>query len=208
MVRRTITRAVATTAAVAFSAFLAADGAAQESTTRGFNLGFYLEGAQLTVEDGDPAGGGGGGLRIGYGLNRIITLHANFDGMSFNVEDPDAPNGDWVMAHVDLGARFHLANALRSWVPYGEVSFTTRAVSLNDAEVNGQNAGDLTFNGGALTLGAGIAFYLKQNLALDLSLLGSAGTFSSITVDAGTLNIPDIEANSGRFKIGILWWKN
>ncbi len=205
MLRRMTSAALA---AFAFPVFLVGEAAAQESTTRGFNMGFYAQGAQLAVEGGDPAGGGGAGLRFGYGVNRIITLHANLDGASFAVEDPNAPNGDWRMAHVDLGARFHFANSLRRWVPYGEASFTARAVSLNDAEVNGQNAGDLTFNGGAFTIGAGISYYMKQNLALDLTLLGAGGNFSSITVPAGTLNIPAIEATSGRFKIGLLWWKN
>lgn len=201
------TAALAATLSVAGAVCLSGPLAGQVSTTRGFNLGFYLEGAQLSVEKGDAAGGGGAGLRLGYGLNRTVTLHLNLDGNSFNVENPDAPNGDWRMGHVDLGARFHLANALRRWVPYGEVSFTTRVVGLQNAEFDGDEVGDLNFNGGAVTLGGGIAVYLKRNLALDFTLLGSAGKFTSITVDAGTLNIPDIDATSGRFKVGLLWWK-
>ncbi|MEZ4416003.1 MAG: outer membrane beta-barrel protein [Gemmatimonadota bacterium] len=183
------------------------DLSAQNSTTRGFNFGFALEGAGLTVEGGDQANGGGAGLRIGYGMNRIVTFFVGADGTAFNVEDPDAPNGDWTMAHVDLGARFHFANALRSWVPYLEGAFTARAVRLNDAMIGGNNVGDLSFNGGAFTVGGGLSVYFSQTFALDLELMGSGGDFTSITVDAGTINIPDIQATSGRFRIGLLWWK-
>ncbi|HSL70952.1 MAG TPA: hypothetical protein VK864_11970, partial [Longimicrobiales bacterium] len=47
--------------------------AAQRSTTRGFMLGAHLQGASLTVQDGDPDSGGGLGLRAGYGFSRRFT---------------------------------------------------------------------------------------------------------------------------------------
>ncbi|MCA9737996.1 MAG: outer membrane beta-barrel protein [Gemmatimonadota bacterium] len=178
----------------------------QSSTTRGLSLGFALEGASLSVEGGDPSGGGGAGLRVGYGFNRIVTVFFGVDGNAIDVQDEDAPNGDWKMAHVDLGARFHFANTLRSWVPYLEAALTARAVSLADAVVGNQTVGDLSFNGGAFTAGGGIAFYFSEAVALDVELLVSAGEFTSISVDAGTLNIPDIDAASSRLRLGLNWW--
>ncbi|MGD8276631.1 MAG: outer membrane beta-barrel protein [Gemmatimonadota bacterium] len=186
---------------------LAATGAqAQLSTTRGFNLGVYLEGAHLSVEDGDPSGGGGLGLRAGYGVNRIITLFLNIDGTAIEVDDPDNPSGDWQMAHFDLGARFHFASTLRRWVPYLEAAFSGRAVSLDDARLGSADLGKLTFSGGALTIGGGLSIYLKETLALDIELLASGGTFNQVDVGAISVSNLDLDATSGRFKLGLIWW--
>lgn len=186
---------------------LAATGVrAQMSTTRGFNLGVYLEGAQLTVEDGDPSGGGGLGLRAGYGVNRIVTMYLNIDGSAIDVSDPSNPSGQWHLAHFDLGARFHFASTLRRWVPYLEAAITGRAVSLNDAEVGTDQVGKLTFSGGALSVGGGLSVYLKETLALDVELIASGGTFNQIDIGAISVNNLDLHATSGRFKVGLLWW--
>jgi hypothetical protein len=186
---------------------LAATGVhAQMSTTRGFNLGVYVEGAQITVEDGDPSGGGGVGLRAGYGVNRIITVFLNIDGTTIDVSDPQNPSGAWQMAHFDLGARFHFASTLRRWVPYLEAAITGRAVSLNDATIGTDQVGKLTFSGAALTIGGGLSVYLKETLALDIELLGSGGTFNQVDLGALSVNNLDLDATSGRFKVGLIWW--
>jgi opacity protein-like surface antigen len=179
---------------------------AQLSTTRGFNLGVYLEGAQISVEGEDPSGGGGLGLRAGYGVNRIITLFLNIDGTAIEVDDPANPSGDWQMAHFDLGARFHFANTLRRWVPYLEAAISGRAVSLDDARLGSEQVGKLTFSGSALTIGGGLSIYLKEALALDIELLGSGGTFNQIDVGAISVSNLDLDATSGRFKVGLIWW--
>ncbi|HEY0306113.1 MAG TPA: outer membrane beta-barrel protein, partial [Longimicrobiales bacterium] len=80
---------------------------AQKSTTRGFNIGAHLQGASLRVEgdEEDEAGGGGLGARVGYGFNRKLTGYLEVDGIVFDVENPDL-EGEWAMAHVDLGLRY------------------------------------------------------------------------------------------------------
>lgn len=194
-------------ASLALAPLAAAPAAAQSSTTRGFNLGGYLEGAQLSVEGNDPSGGGGLGLRIGYGINRIVTLFLGIDGTAIEVEDGTAPSGDWHMAHFDCGARFHFANTLRSWVPYLEAAITGRAVGLDPAVVAGQDVGELSFSGAAFSLGGGIALYLKENLAIDIGLVASGGEFNEIEVGAVSVGNLDVDANSSRFRVGLVWWK-
>jgi len=61
----------------------------QKSTTRGLNLGVHLQAASLSIQDGDADGGGGLGFRIGYGLNRIVTLYFEADGVSVDSEGSD-----------------------------------------------------------------------------------------------------------------------
>jgi hypothetical protein len=184
----------------------AAPLAAQKSTTRGLNLGFHLQAASLSVQDQDHEGGGGAGFRIGYGVNRIITLYFEADGISVDSENADAFQGKWTLAHADVGARFHFANTLRSWVPYLEVAVGGRAAKVKDVLSNGQTVGDIDFNGGSFSFGGGIYVYFKQTLALDVGLKFSDGEFNEVDIGAISVNNLDIDATSTRFKIGIVWW--
>ena len=58
--------------------------AGQQSTTRGFVLGLHASGASLSVEGEDGNDAGGGGLFVGYGLNRQFTLFLQADGAQFD----------------------------------------------------------------------------------------------------------------------------
>jgi len=178
---------------------------AQESTTRGFNVGLHLSGASLSVEDSDRYSNGGAGLFIGYGFNRTFQLFLQLDGAQFEVDDAEV-TGDWGMGHGDLGVRFHFANSLRSWVPYLQTSLTGWAVGVDDAQVQGQPESDVGFLGGAVTLGGGIMFYFNQKLAADLQLVWSWGQFDQIKVDDVTVSGLEIDASSTRFNLGISWW--
>jgi hypothetical protein len=177
----------------------------QVSTTRGLSLGVYFQGASLSVEGGDPGNGGGGGLRVGYGINRTVTLFIRADGSQTDVEDATIV-GQWTLAHGELGARFHFANALRRWVPFLEVAAGARTVSVNDATVEGGSPADVSFSGGAFSLGGGLGVYFNQTVALDLGLIWTGGEFTDIDVGNVTVSGFDIDARSFRFNLGLTFW--
>jgi hypothetical protein len=175
---------------------------AQSSTTRGFNLGFHLQGASLTVEGGDASNAGGAGLHVGYGINRRFTLFASLDGAEFDVEDAESVAGTWTMGHFDLGTRFHFANSLSRWVPFLEAAVGARVVSLDATDGDGS----VSFSGPAFTLGGGVAFYIKETLALDLDLNFTSGEFTDVHVGGVTVSGFDVDATSTRFGVGLLFW--
>ena len=181
--------------------------AAQESTTRGFNVGLHLSGQGLQVEDDDESrGAGGAGLILGYGFNRTIQLFLQLDGGSFDVENA-AVEGDWTMGHADLGVRFHFANSLRSWVPYLLGAVTYRTVNVSNGRINQQTQSeDVTLSGGAFTIGGGIMFYFNESWAADLQLAGSGGRFTDVKVGNVTFNGAELDATSARFNLGVSWW--
>lgn len=183
----------------------AAPALAQRSTTRGFTIGAHLQGASLTVEDDDPAGGGGAGLRAGYGFNRNFTGYIEADGITFDVDNPDF-GGEWTMGHLDLGLRYSFANSLNRWIPFLEAALGGRTVRLEDATVEGEPAGELNFSGGALSLGGGVGFFARETLAIEALVKFSGGTFGKIDVGNMSINDLDIEASSFRFKVGLAWW--
>ncbi len=179
---------------------------AQESTTRGLNLGFYLEAASLSVEGSEGEGGGGAGFRVGYGLNRIFSLYFEADGVSVKSSNSTTFQGTWTLGHADVGTRIHFANSLRSWVPYLDLAVGARGASVKDVEVNGQPGGDVNISGGSFSVGGGLSAYLKETLALDVGLKFSSGEFNEIRIGALSLNNLDIDAKSTRFRVGLVWW--
>ncbi len=183
----------------------ATPAAAQKSTTRGFNIGAHLVGASLTVEDDDPAGGGGLGVRAGYGFNRRFMGYLEIDGIGFDVEDPEL-EGQWAMAHVDLGVRYSFANSLNRWVPFLDAAIGARAVSVDDATSDGEDVGTVTFSGGAFSLGGGLAFYTSQKFAIEALVKFTGGNFEQVDVGSVSVGDLDIEASSFRFKLGVSWW--
>ena len=188
------------------TALVAGSVDAQESTTRGFHLGLHVSAASLQVQDGDRSNAGGGGLVIGYGINRRILLFLQADGARFDVQDTDV-EGEWTMAHVDFGVRYHFASSLRSWVPYLQAAFSGRTVSVTDAFVNQvAQSEDANIRGGALSAGGGIMFYFNETLALDLQLVWSGGTFTEVEVGNVTVSGLDVDAQTTRFNIGVSWW--
>jgi len=180
--------------------------AGQESTTRGWNLGVHLQAATLKVQDGDQDGGGGLGFRVGYGFNRIVTGYFEADGVSVDSEGSDEIQGTWTLGHVDLGVRFHFANTLRSWVPYLDLALGGRVAKVTDVQVNGEDLGDISFNGGSFSFGGGIDVYFSQTFALDVGLKVSGGEFTEVDVGSLTVGDLDIDATSTRFKVGVVWW--
>jgi hypothetical protein len=202
--RRTLT----TLLTIALAATLAdsAPLAAQESTTRGFNLGLHISGQSLTIEDGDRNNAGGAGIVVGYGFNRSLELFLQLDAGEFDV-DTATVEGTWTMGHGDLGVRYHFANSLRSWVPYLQAAATVRFVNVQDGVINQTTQSeDVTFTGGALTLGGGIMFYFNETLALDIQLLGSGGRFTEVKSGNVTVSGLEVDATSGRFNLGVSWW--
>src|SRR5688572_9055746 len=188
-----------------FASMAATPAEAQKSTTRGFNLGGHLQAASLAVEEDDPSGGGGLGLRVGYGFNRKFMGYLEVDGIQFDVENPEL-EGEWGMAHIDLGARYSFANSLSRWVPFLDAAIGARAVTVEDATSDGEDVGEVTFSGGSLSFGGGVSFYASQKFAIETLVKFTGGTFEQIDVGNVSVNDLDIEASSFRFKIGISWW--
>ena len=192
---------------LAFTLLAASPAMAQESTTRGFLVGAHLGGASLSVEGSERSNGGGGGIEVGYGLNRNFTVFLQLDGASIDVRNQDDVEGTWAIGHVDLGTRFHFANSLRSWVPYLQAAFSARAVQVTGLPPESALGGDeVEFPGGAFTFGGGVMLYVGQTFAFDLGLLFSGGEFTDIRVGQTTQGGLDVDASSSRFNLGVAWW--
>jgi len=179
---------------------------AQESTTRGFVVGLHGSGASLSVEGEDRNDAGGGGLFVGYGLNRRFSLFAQVDGARFDEQSTGTVEGDWTLAHFDLGVRFHFANSLRSWVPFLQAAVGRRSVNVLDPIVEGDAEEEVDISGASLTLGGGVAFYLSRAWSLELGLMLTGGEFNTLRVNNVSVSGFDLDATSSRLNLGVRWW--
>lgn len=194
-------------AALAF--FLVVDqAAAQESTTRGFTFGLHVTGASLEVEgaNNDRESAGGGGIRVGYGLNRNFTLFVRADGAKFDDLTTDNVEGQWTMGHFDIGARYNFANSLRRWIPFVEAALGYRAVSVDNPVVDNIPRNELSITGAGLTLGGGVDYYFSETWALDLQLLWTGGEFTTLRIDNVSTSGLAFDATSSRVTLGVAWW--
>ena len=193
----------------ALTLFLLAESAsAQVSTTRGFTIGLHLTGASLVVEgdQDERSSAGGGGIHVGYGLNRRFTIFAQVDGTTFDEQNTGDVEGEWTLGHFDVGVRFNFANSLRRWVPFLQGALGYRVVGVSDPVVNDASVSEVSFSGAGLTLGGGTYFYISESFALDLQLLWTGGEFTTVKVDNVSVSGLDVDANSTRFSLGVSWW--
>lgn len=181
---------------------LSAPVQAQKSNTRGFMLGFQLQGVSQALQNQDePDTGGGVALTLGYGFNNRLTLYLGLSGAGLK---PDAGGDEYALVHADLGLLVHFRAPDQAWVPYVNVALSGRASGFelpND---------DLVVSGGGLSLGGGIRYYVSPVLGLDLGALLTLGEytqaeFGGVKVDLSPLNL-DADAASFRLGFGLAWF--
>ena len=174
--------------------------AQQRSNTTGLFLNAHLNGTAISYdndnlfEEGSHSGGGGG-IQIGYGFTPLITIYLGLNGSSMSTDDIEDA---YTLAHVDLGSQFNFMSGRSAAVPYGNIAFTFRQATLdfgNNAEVD--------FNGGGITLGGGLKYFLSEKIALDVSLLGTFGKFTEIDFGGAAFDIDEVDATSVRLGLGL-----
>lgn len=221
-------RSVATTAAVALGMLLSANSLSAQSTivkTKGLMIGAHLGGTSIkfgeikenandpSVESDDYESGGGGGIVLGWGINKYFMIYGGVDVAKIKIKgledfDDDEPfsvvPGDYSLVHGDLGVRFSFPGANRSLVPYANL-----AVSMRDAsvEVLGE---DISLRGPGVTVGGGIQYFFNPKLALDANLQFTAGKFTeaeALGVKIDLDKFSEVEnSNSARINVGIRFY--
>ena len=183
----------------------------RQSTTEGWVSGFDLGGAAVSLDHKPRDRAGLVGARVGYGLNRIVTLYLSAYETDVDVLEFDAFD-KVTFGHLDLGMRLHLAHRRRRWVPYGDLAVTLWPVS--DVLKNGERT-TTDFSGRATSsLGGGLAIYLSEAWALDVNFKAGEGGFKDVEVSnlSGSETTEhshtflDIWAESARFTVGVSWW--
>ena len=187
------------------------EGSAQPARTQGWVFGLGSGTTAVSFESDPVDGAALVGLRIGYGLNRIVTPYLGAEYADIRSRGLEAFDR-MTFAHVDLGVRLHLAGGRRRWVPYGDLALTFWQVS--DVLKNGERTTSDFTSMPTFSLGGGLAIYLTESWALDVNVKAAKGTFRDVPVG----NIPaggtsrhsgtglHLDAKSARLSVGVSWW--
>ena len=189
----------------------AVEGGAQTFRTQGWVINLEFGRAAVSFEDDPGDGAALVGARLGHALNRIVTPYV---GVAYaDIESRGREAFDNVtFAHVDLGVRLRLANGRRRWVPYGDLALTYWPI--RDVVKNGERTGADFNSRPTLSVGGGLAIYLSEKWALDVTVKAGRGRFEDAPVGDipadGTSRRPgrliDLDALSVRLGVGVSWW--
>jgi len=168
-----------------------------KSNPTGFHVAGAVHGAGIVFEgDSDAESGAGGGLALGWGLNRTVTLFVQGSAASI---DMAGYNETYTLAHFDVGARFNFRGPQAKALPYLTAALSGRSAGLDVA-------GDLlTITGVGGSVGGGLAVFLSPSAALDFGVLWTMGSFTEAEYQ-GMKETVDVSATSARVNIGVSWW--
>lgn len=195
--KRSMFAAAAAAVLVAGSAFAQSMRTPTLYDTRGFTLGFQLNGNALTNDPSDVVkeSGAGGGLSLGYGVSDRATLFLR-------------GNVAYEMAQADLGMRYRLGSPGSALRPYAEVAVSrvgTMTGGAAFAEPGDNFVGRLRVSGPAITAGAGVEYFFTRSLALDAGVSYSRGRFTHGSLGGHDVKIDRENFSTRRLNIGFTW---
>ena len=161
---------------------------------KGIYLGGSLQGAAWNIpdQDVDTESGAGISLEFGYNFNTNFALFLGLDGANIN---PDVGD-NYGLGHFDIGAEGRIGNSESKFRPFGRISY------LGMAAVQNNQSGDVEISGAGFGLGAGLYYYLTDNLALKTGFTKSWVNISEVKIGSESVSV-DENAESSRFNLGI-----
>ena len=170
-------------------------------------LGLSLSGSGIRSEDLNSTTESGAGLaaQLGWGFTKNFAVVLG--GSAARIE---SVGGNYDLAQVDVGGRWHFVNSVNGFVPFVELGYAARAATKKDALVSDGAGtiypGDLTIFGGGVSFGGGLEYFVTPRWALGGSFRWTTGQFSSVRVDNVTVDGFAIDATSSQFNMGFAWY--
>jgi len=149
----------------------------------------------------DTDGGGGFGLRVGYGVSPLVTLYlgADFAGMESETASSQQFFGDdYGLGTFELGAQFNFRRD-KKLVPYFD------AALIGVGSVVDENGREASIAGAGLGAGGGVKYFVSPEFAIDGGLYFSTGSYNELEVNGETQDI-DASFNNGRLIVGVSWY--
>lgn len=184
---------------------LAPDYYTTKSRSRGFFLGFGLEGNGIVPYDNglssSTESGRGGGLVIGYGFSPRWSLYGVLSGARMDAADF---SGTYGLGHFDLGTRVHFPRGSSRAVPFLQLGLAGRAIS--ERFYLGSRQYEVTASGAGFEFGGGVNVHMTQGLAFSPGVTWMAGNFSSYQINGTEVGGDTVGAMSARVHLGLIWF--
>jgi opacity protein-like surface antigen len=194
---RTITLFLTTTSLVLFASVAPAqmpdraETASARTNTSGLHLGLSLNGTAQEPDGFDQSTGGGLGLRIGYGITPNILVYLGGDAATMD-------DGDFTLAHGDLGLRYTFLPSGSNLAPYLDVAYSSRIAEDDYVQLTGFG----------FSLGGGLQVFLSRPLALDVGLKWTGGSYDTLKDLRSGQSVTGnkLDVTSARFTLGLSWF--
>ena len=201
---------MAALAVAAMLMLIPATGSAQEvkSGTKGFMANVHLNGTSVSSDDLESESGAGVGVDLGYGFTQALMIFVSADAARLTADD-EFLEGEYGLAHIDVGGRFSFANPARAFVPYVQAGFTGLGVGMEIESEDENNGIDIELQGRGFMVGGGVLYFFSPKFAADLGLKWTSGTFTEGEVDNEPFEFEDdeeVDMTSMRFNLGISWF--
>ena len=174
--------------------------------TSGLLLGLSFDASTIKSEGLGPSMDTGVGMagQLGWGVTKNFALIA--DASAARIA---SLNGNFDLAHVDVGGRWHFVTARSSFVPFVEVGYSGRAVRKKGA-VMADAAGNLYTGdmilGTGISLGGGLQYFVAPTVAFGGAFKWTTGKFSRLQLGDAYVDGLAMDATSTRFNMGFTWY--
>ncbi len=143
--------------------------------------------------------GPGLGAQIGYAITPQFLVFAGADiarlGAGGNT------TGHWGLGMLEIGGRVSFPNSKGRITPYVTGSFGTRGIGAKLG-----NAGDISFDGMAISAGGGLTYMVSHSLALDGGAMLSFGKLGNYEDPIQKLGLNVGNTLSTRVRFGLNWY--
>ena len=167
-----------------------------QSRTSGFTAGASVNGSSLSGwGESSPDAGGGFGVRAGYGLSRLQLFAA----LDFGVMAGGKLGTDYGIGHGEAGARYSFRSDSRALRPY------VQATVLRLVTLEGEDTDEMTSSGAGYSAGAGVEYFLRRSIAVDLGVSRTRGSITVTENHAGARGDLDAGYATTRVTLGLNW---
>lgn len=192
----------------------------QKSTTEGLSVGIFGQLASWSTTSkgfsalSENSSGGGGGIRIGYGITQRLEPYLRADYAVLT--NTDFSTMKTKLTHYDLGMRFNFGSTIKRFRPFAELAASSVKAVIDPLPYNNDDY-HLGLNGYGLTGGLGFNVFITPAVGLNLEysavLLGKFNKSVDFGYSGEVLSREDLPEGglvigTGRLSIGLSYYLN
>ena len=169
-------------------------------------LGLSFDASSIKSAGLGPSTGTGVGVagQLGWGVGKYFALVADASGARIG-----SLNGNFDLAHLDVGGRVHFVTARRAFVPFVEGGYAWRVVRKEGAVMTDPAGttytGDMVIGNG-FSLGGGLQYFVAPTVSFGGTFKWTTGTFSRLQRDGLYVDGLAMDATSTRVNMGFTWY--
>jgi outer membrane protein W len=130
--------------------------------------------------------------------------------VGLTASDMNGKGDKYSFLHLDLGVRYHFANASKPFVPFVDVGVARRSATRNDIILTGpdgvSHGGQLKMSGAGFTVGGGFNYFVRPKVAVSTAVNWAMGDFTDLKFGEESPHILAFSGTTARLNVGVVWF--